>query len=138
MDRRFVAFLEEAGNIRLPADGAELRLVASNEVSGHARPFLPDSDYQPVDVQVLRKVDGTGFFLLPSPTDSEFGEGQYRLQLTYQRNNLAVDPESQVFSEAGNTAPECVKIDIPFADVLITIEYTALVHFDYRQQVTQQ
>ena len=43
---------------------------------------------------------------------SAFYEGQYRLQMTYRRENLAIDPESPVLSEAGGTTPEVVSLNI--------------------------
>ncbi len=39
--------------------------------------------------------------------------GSYRLKMTYRRNNQTVDPGSQIFSEAGNSASEHVTLDIP-------------------------
>jgi hypothetical protein len=91
-----------------------LRLVASGGVGGHTRTFLPDSAYAPVeDVRVLRKADGTGFFMV-MPVGPGVAAGQYRLEMTYHRDNQAAAPASQVFSEAGHSAPEEVIIDIPW------------------------
>jgi hypothetical protein len=39
--------------------------------------------------------------------------GQYRVQLTYLRENRAADPGSQVLREAGPGTPEVVTLDIP-------------------------
>ncbi|MGH8067489.1 MAG: hypothetical protein ACRERE_20095 [Candidatus Entotheonellia bacterium] len=111
--RRFMASLGEHGQLRLPTTGVDLRLAASGAVSGHMRTFLPESDYAPVDVRVLRRADGTGFFMV-TPAGPAFATGQYRLEMTYHRNNQAVDPDSQVLSEAGNSAPEHVTLDIPW------------------------
>jgi hypothetical protein len=98
------------------ATGAELRLVEPKGVVGHTRRFLPDSDYSPVAARLLRKADGTGLFLLvlgASSLGSLVPAGQYRLKLSYLRDNRAANPTSQVYSEAGNTGPENVNIDIP-------------------------
>lgn len=112
--RHFMASLGEHGQLRLPIDGTDLRLVAPGEASGHTRTFLTDGAYTPVgDVRVLRKADGTGFFMV-MPAGPTFATGQYRVKLTYHRNNKVADPDSQVFSEAGNSTPENVTIDIPW------------------------
>jgi len=98
-------------------EGAELRLMTSSGTSGHVRPFLPDTNYAPKDARVLRKVDGTGFFMfIPAavPVGSRLASGQYRLKMTYRRDNRAIAPDSLVVSQAGLTAPEQVTIDIPW------------------------
>ena len=64
----------------------------------------------PQMARVLRKVDGTGFFIVvPAAVP-----GQYRLKMAYRRDNRSADPDSQVLSEAGSSAPEHVTIDIPW------------------------
>lgn len=116
--RRFMAPEADRGQLRLPADGAGLRLRAADGAEGHGRRFLPDADY--VDLaatQVLRKADGTGFFVIePSATQagSALAVGQYRLRMTYRRNNRASDPGGQVLSEAGDQSDERATIDIPW------------------------
>jgi len=115
--RRFVASLDERGSLQLPSEGVTLRVRTPNKTGGHMRHFLPDGDYNPVDARVLRKADGTAFFLVvpaATPDGSQLIAGQYRLKMTYRRDNRAVDPASQVFSKAGNSAPEQVTIDIPW------------------------
>jgi hypothetical protein len=116
--RRFIASGADHGQLRLPADGADLRLRTPDEAEGHARRFLADTDYVPeAAMQVLRKADGTGFFMIV-PSDIQAGSaltvGQYRLSLTYRRNNRAIDPGSQVLSESGNKSDEHAIIDIPW------------------------
>lgn len=116
--RRFIASGADHGQLRLPADGADLRLRAPDGAEEHARRFLPDADYLFVAaIQVLRKADGTGFFVIvPSVTQasSALAPGQYRLRMTYRRNNQAIDPGSQLLSEAGNKSDERATIDIPW------------------------
>lgn len=112
--RRFIASLDERSELRLPTEGVDLRMRAPGGTDGHGRRFLPDSDYAPVDgALVLRKGDGTGFFLLPSTPGSALTSGQYRLKMTYRRDNRANAPDSQLFSQAGVADPEQVTIDIP-------------------------
>ena len=47
--RRFIASLDERGHLRLPTEGADLRLRMSGGTSGHIRRFLPDTDYTPIE-----------------------------------------------------------------------------------------
>ena len=94
----------------------ELRLVAPDGSIIHTRPFMPDDAYVPEDVKLLRKADGTGFFIVKLDADSkdgQFSPGQYRLKLTYRRNNKAHVSTSQVLSQAGNEVNEIVTLDIP-------------------------
>ncbi|HEY0171734.1 MAG TPA: hypothetical protein VGB98_11985, partial [Pyrinomonadaceae bacterium] len=94
----------------------ELRLVAPDGTVVHSRHFLPDDDYVAEDVRVLRKADGTGFFMFKPDGGSAvlpFAPGQYRLKLTYRRENRGFDPEGRILSQAGERADEVVTIDIP-------------------------
>jgi hypothetical protein len=94
----------------------ELRVVAPDGTVVHSRHFLPDDDYAAEEVRVLRKADGTGFFMV-KPRGGSFGvpfaPGQYRLKLTYRRENRDFDPASRILSQAGERADEVVTIDIP-------------------------
>lgn len=94
----------------------ELRLVAPDGKILHSRHFLPDDDYVFEHLKVLRKADGTGCFMIKLdvalnaiPLSLE----QYRLKLTYHRNNRTRVPTSQIWSQAGNDADEIVTLDIP-------------------------
>jgi hypothetical protein len=94
----------------------ELRIVAPDGKVIHARHFLPDENYVSEDVNVLRKADGTGFFMVKHDNSSSgipFSLGQYRLKLTYHRNNRVLVPKSQNLTQAGNQTDEVVIIDIP-------------------------
>jgi len=104
-----------SGWLRIPADGVDLRLVDPEGTLGHTRRFLPAGDYTRVDTRVLRKADGTGFFVVPEgfAEGERFEEGEYRLKLIYRRDNRAADPTSQILSEAGDSSPESVTIDVP-------------------------
>jgi hypothetical protein len=107
--------------IAVPAVGLaffsiELRIVAPDGLVIHARHFLPDDNYVSEDVNVLRKADGTGFFMVKLDSNLRgipFSLGQYRVKLTYRRNNRAHVPASQILSQAGNQTDEVVTIDIP-------------------------
>jgi hypothetical protein len=96
-----------------------LRLVSGRDDVVHARSFLPEADYQSIDdVRVLRKADGTAFVVIvPSTTapGSQLEPTDYRLRLTYRRDNRALDPGSLVFSQAGLTADEVVTLDVPWS-----------------------
>jgi hypothetical protein len=94
----------------------ELRIVAPDGLVIHARHFLPEDNYVSEDVNVLRKADGTGFFMVKldgNLNSIPFSLSQYRLKLTYRRNNRARVPASQILSQAGNQADEVATIDIP-------------------------
>ena len=65
----------------------------------------------------MRKVDGTGFFIVvpaATPVGSQLAFGQYRLKMAYRRDNQDVVPDSVVLSQAGITDPEQIIIDIPW------------------------
>jgi len=114
---RFVASLDETGRIRLPMDGTDLRVRAPGSMGGHSRRFLPDKSYTPADTHIIRKADGTGFFLIVpqmSSVGNQLAAGQYRLKFTYQRDNRTSDPSSQVLNQAGDCGAESVVIDIPW------------------------
>ena len=73
--------------------------------------------YVPVAARLLRRADGTGFFIVVpaiNPPGSSLPTGSYRFILTYRRNNSALDSDSEILSEAGNTSPEQVTLDIPW------------------------
>ena len=93
-------------------------LRVTGDAESHRRHFLSRDAYALVnEARLLRKADGTGFFVL-APASSSAGArlaiGQYRLGLTYRRDNREADSESLVLSEAGNTTPERATIDIPW------------------------
>jgi len=113
----FVAQLDERGRLRLSEDGAQLQVRARGLTGGHNRGFLPADEYVSLDARVLRKADGTGFFVLApgaAPPGSELLAGQYRLKLAYRRDNRATEQNSQVFGQAGDSHPESTTLDIPW------------------------
>ncbi len=114
---RFIASLNEYGRLRLSPEGANLRIRSSSSIASHARQFLSNDYYTStsLDFRVLRKADGTGLFIF-IPSSKTIPPSQYRLKLAYRRDNRAIDPESQVFTQAGSIIPEFVTLDIPWQD----------------------
>jgi hypothetical protein len=90
----------------------EVRIVAPDGTVLHSRHFLPDEDYATQAVHVLRKAYGTGVFLV-MPSGTPFPLRQYRLKLTYRRDNRARVAGSPVWSQARNREDEAVTLDIP-------------------------
>ncbi|HXT22702.1 MAG TPA: hypothetical protein VN923_18290, partial [Thermoanaerobaculia bacterium] len=104
---RSAALDGESGALRLRSQGVELRLLLPDGTTGHARTFLAATAYAPVPFTVLRKADGTGLFLIPAGSE---GAGPLRLKITYHRNR----PEAgRPFSQAGDSSPERMTLDIP-------------------------
>jgi hypothetical protein len=103
---------------RLRAPGVDLRLVAPNGRAGHTRRFLPDTAYtaEP-SARVLRAADSTGMLVFV-PTSGPVGAavvaGEYRLLLTYRRNNTGLDADSLVLAQAGDSSDESATLDIPW------------------------
>jgi hypothetical protein len=114
---RFGAALGEEGMLMFGTDSVRLRVRTPSVGSGHTHEFLAPSNWVTVAPRVLRKADGTAFFLLiPSmqPPGSALNAGAYRLCFTYRRNNTALDPTSQVLRMAGDSSSELVTIDVPW------------------------
>jgi hypothetical protein len=101
--RRFVAGAGDRGRIHFGDRAVTLRLV-----DGHRRSFL--TEYSPQNVRLIRKRDGTGFFVLPAAP--LFSMGEYRFSLTYRRD---VGPNNPVLSEAGMTSDEVAWLDVPWS-----------------------
>lgn len=115
------ASIDLTGNV---SHSVELRLIAPDGNVVHSKHFIPDTYYVPENVSVLRKADGTGFFMIhldDSQNALPLSYAQYRLKLTYHRNNRTRVPTSQILSQAGNDADEIVTLDIP-APILATKE----------------
>ena len=89
----------------------ELRLLAADGVEVHTRRFLAGSDYAAVAANVLRRRDGTAFFVsVPA-----LATGTYRLHFVFRRDNRAADPASLVLSEGGVSSPETADLDFEFS-----------------------
>jgi hypothetical protein len=50
----------------------------------------------------------------PTTSGSFISQDEYRLVLTYRRDNRPNDRNSDVLSEAGSTAPEIVTLTLPW------------------------
>jgi hypothetical protein len=114
---RFVSKLNDPGSLHFIADSVDLRLIDPKDNIVHARRFFTNSSYSTLNAKVIRRADGTGFaIVVPSgnPASTELIEGQYRIVFTYLRDNTAVLPTTQVFSENGSTDPEIATLDIPW------------------------
>ena len=77
----------------------------------------PSANYSEIPARVLRKADGAGLFIVSTATGSPgspLPPAEYRLVFTYRRNNRAVDADSDILSEAGNTFPEEATLQIPW------------------------
>ena len=109
---RFRASLGDRGVVSFPAEGVIARVVRRSGLVEHQHRFEPDSTFSSVAFKVLRKADGTGFFVIP--TAPPLAAGTYRLALVYRRNNTAADPGSQVLRQAGDNGDEHVVVDVPW------------------------
>jgi hypothetical protein len=118
--QRFAAAFDEHGTIAFTSDGAELRLRAADGTAGHARRFLPARTYAAIPatgLRMIRKADGTGVFVFLENA-AALDPGDYRLGLTFQRDNRPQDPGSPVLRQAGDTGPERVTLDLPWNTVV--------------------
>jgi len=115
--QRFLASIGEQGHLRLSPGDTELRLIAPDETHSHARKFLPSGEYAKVNARLLRKQDGTGFFIIVpdmSSPGTKLKAGLYRLKMTYRLNNKTLDPASQTLSKAGRSDAEQVVLELPW------------------------
>lgn len=116
--QRFRFGAGEVGDMQLAEDAVDLRLVAPNGSVVHARRFLKGSLYNSVKkFTLLRKSDGTAFFTLPYglPGGANFPQGSYRMSMDFRRNNTAIDSNSVISSEVGQTTAESAVLDIPWS-----------------------
>jgi hypothetical protein len=117
-ERRFRATMNDRGRPQLSRETAPLRLVSPTPAVTQQRVFIDGALYTALPVTLLRKADGTGFFVM-SPAagvpGTDFARRAYRIRLTYRRDNKAREPESLVLSESGHSADEVVTLDIPWS-----------------------
>jgi len=76
------------------------------------------TQYVDISFKVLRKADGSGLMIVSTgstPSGSFFQQGDHRLLFTYRRDNRTKDRNSDVLSEAGDTSPEIVTLDLPWS-----------------------
>lgn len=117
-ERRFRATMSDKGRPQLSRETAPMRLVSPIPAVTQQRVFIDGSLFIAAPVTILRKADGTGFFIL-SPSagvpGTRFARSEYRIRLTYRRNNKAREPESTLLSEAGQSSDEVVTLNIPWS-----------------------
>jgi hypothetical protein len=117
-ERVFRATMSDKGRPQLSRGMATMRLASPIPEVMQQRVFIDGSLFAAVPVTVLRKADGTGFFII-SPTagapGTHFAQGEYQIRLRYRRNNKARDPESSLLSEAGQSLDEMVTLNVPWS-----------------------
>ena len=117
VSHRFAAGLGDPGTRHFGSDAVDLRLVDSHENVVHARRFFAPLNYAAVNAKVIRRADGTGLVIVVPAANAPgtaLPPGQYRMNLTYLRDNTAASSASQVLSENGSTQPEVVALDVPW------------------------
>jgi hypothetical protein len=101
---------------RLHAPGVDVRIVDAAGQERHMRRCLPDAAYADVpSARVLRAADGTGMLVFvpgAGPAGTALTAGEYRVRLTYRRDNTAADAGSLVLSQAGDASAETVLLDV--------------------------
>jgi len=100
------------GGARLPAGGADLRLLDPRGRTACAVRILPPSAFAPVaQPGMLRRADASGLILLPN-AGAAIPAGAYALAMRYRRDARSIDPESVVLSQAGTTADELAFVSL--------------------------
>lgn len=97
---RSVAAAGERGRTRMRGSQAMLRLVGPDGASGHMRGFIHEAGWVPISVKLLRKADGTAFFLIPEDGQAT---NPLRVTMTFHRDR----PEAgRAMSQAGDRGVE--------------------------------
>jgi hypothetical protein len=109
--RRYMARFGETGDIHFRNTRQQLRIIDRNGNSIHDQQFLQQDQYAAFAARIIRKRDGTGFFLFPSVAE-ELKTNTYRLELKFRKNNTTDVPDSQVWRQAGDDLEEVVFIHI--------------------------
>jgi hypothetical protein len=97
----------DPGVSRLPAVGADLRLLDESGRTACAVRILPDSAFtlvQPAP-KLLRKADATGLIILPNAGQA-MSPGAYRLRMAYRRDLSKDEPDTIILSQAGDSSDE--------------------------------
>ena len=69
-EQRFIAVFGEKGQFHLSSDVSGIRFRNDQGETAHARGFTADIDYTAVVPKVIRKADGTAFFVILPHTSS--------------------------------------------------------------------
>jgi hypothetical protein len=110
---------EEENNARF-SSGSEIKISYNSDMKqyNHIRRFISPDQFRVIgNTKIIRKADGTGFFVVvpaENPLHSLLRQGLYRMKMTFRRNNRRSDPPSQILSQDGNSNDEEVVIDIPW------------------------
>jgi hypothetical protein len=111
--RRYVAESPDPGAVQFGAR-AQFRLVSPLRDPEHRRSFLPSTVFEAVNAAVIRKRDATACFLvplpLPQPQPDSAPVAQYRLRLTFRRDNRTQEPDSLVLQQAGDSRDEVAEL----------------------------
>ncbi len=110
--QRYIASFEESGYLHFRNNQQKLRIIDKKGNNIHTKHFMNDDSYTDTPAKILRKRDGTGFFLLPTVTGDELHANTYRLSLKFRRDNRTHDPDSQVLRQVGDTSEENTVINI--------------------------
>lgn len=102
---RFVGNELTASSPQFPTTGVELRLLAPSGDVVHQRTLYPDSAFVSLAASVVRKGDGTAFFLWVPVTP-----GASRVQLTFMRAATTTLP---AMHQSGSARPERIALDLP-------------------------
>ena len=106
--QRFVATSAMTAAAVFPSAGVELRLVAPDGTVKHQRQF--QGTFAPFDAAVIRKPDGTAFFLFPAGGGAlPSGAKTLRLSFVFARNAGTGFP---LLSQAGSQDPESAIIEV--------------------------
>jgi hypothetical protein len=119
LTHRFSALAQDPGRRRLPLNrSVDFRWRNRVGELGHERRFLPASLYVAVpSATALRKADGTEAAIFVPASGllaSALTEGQYRLHLTYRRDNTAAEAGSTILSRTGDSSDEVAVLDVPW------------------------
>lgn len=112
IQQRYIANFEESGFIRFRNNQQLLRIAEKSGHIIHTKKFLRNDLYTEVQAKIVRKRDGTKFFLFPTIPGEDLQANDYRLSLKFRRDNTAYIPESQVLRQIGASDEEKASIDI--------------------------
>ena len=108
MLHRYANELLETRIPRLRSSNETLRIVHVNGSAGHTRIFDNDTSYKNQPVKILRKKDGTGFFIVPEAEEKPL-EGSFKGRFMYIKN---LRGSLTVLRESGSDHTEFVEINV--------------------------
>lgn len=114
LEQRYKADLDQTGQLHFKLPVQQLRLQAPKGDCLHETTFIQASEFANEPIKVLRKRDGTGLFVFKA-NGGNFAAGQRQLEWTFRRDNQAVDADSAIWRQAGDSSDESVVLNIPWA-----------------------